>query len=715
MLTDRPTGLAAVFTPRRVALVGASERAGSMGCLLWSNLGTFPGEVVPVNPSAGTVGGRTAYRSLRDIEGEVDLAVVVVPAPAVPGVIRDAAAAGVPAAIVISGGFAETGAAGLRLQRELLAAARTGGVRLVGPNCFGVQNCDLPLNASIAAGLPAGGGGLSLITQSGAYGMAAHALALDERVRFAKIYAPGNKADIGDHEVLAYLRGDPATRVICCYLESLAGGRALYEEIARTTPTKPVVVMKTGRSPAGARAARSHTAALAAPERVLSAALDQAGAVQVRSGLEMLDVARALTSQPVPSGPRVAVITNSGGTGVELADLLTDAGLEVPELSAGLRSELARELPAGASPRNPVDITPVWSRFAELYPMLIERLARSGEVDAIVPVLLQRSALEQRVALAVRDAAVRLRREAPAVGVYVCWVAPNAARPNADLLQEAGIPCFEWPERTARAIGHALRAGLSRVAVEAPRPARPARSGREPLPSGWLDVEKAATVLRQAGIPIAASRVCADPLEASRAAAALGFPAVVKLLHRDVVHKSEHGGVRTGLLRPEEVREAAAMLLTLAPGARVLVQHQATGVELLVGGVRDQEFGPTVAVGSGGVLAEVLDDVAFALAPLSEDEARRLLRRLRCYPRLTGTRGTQPVDVDALARTVSAVGDLLVEAPEIAEVDLNPVLAGTEGCEAVDWRVLVRRSSARDERQAASSPSESDETPRPVA
>jgi acetyltransferase len=240
-------------------------------------------------------------------------------------------------------------------------------------------------------------------------------------------------------------------------------------------------------------------------------------------------------------------------------------------------------------------------------------------------------------------------------------------------------------------------------------------SRREPLPGGWLDAEAAATVLRHAGVPVTASRVCSDPVEASQAAEALGFPAVVKVVHPGIVHKSEHGGVRTGLLRPEEVREAAAALLALAPGARVLVQRQRTGVELLVGGVRDQEFGPTVAVGLGGVLAEVLDDVAFALAPLGEDEARRLLRRLRCYPRLAGFRGSQPVDVGALARTVSAVGDLLVEAHEVAEVDLNPVLAGTEGCEAVDWRVLVRHSSGHDERRTASSPCGSDETPRPVA
>src|SRR6202022_1655973 len=221
-----------------------------------------------------------------------------------------------------------------------------------------------------------------------------------------------------------------------------------------TTPHKPVIVAKTGRSAAGARAAQSHTGALAGSGAVGRAAFVQAGIGEARSGLEMIDVARALDAQPVPAGPRVAIVTNSGGTGVELADLLAEEGLEVPELSAGLQAELRAHLPAFASPRNPVDMTPVWTRFAELYPLLVERLARSGEVDAVVPVLLQRSALDERVAIGVRDAVARLRADGVPVPIYVCWVAPRAARANADLLQEAGVPCFEWPERTARALGH---------------------------------------------------------------------------------------------------------------------------------------------------------------------------------------------------------------------------------------------------------------------
>ncbi|MDP9220499.1 MAG: CoA-binding protein, partial [Actinomycetota bacterium] len=454
--------LSALFQPRRVALVGASEQPGRMGELFWRNLtgegsGGFPGEVVPVSASSATVFGHTAYPTLRDVPGDIDLAVIVVPAPAVPVVLADAAAKGVLAALVISGGFAETGADGARLQAALVAAARAGGVRVVGPNCFGVQNCDLPLNASMARGLPTGGGGISLVTQSGAYGMAIHGVALDERARFAKVCSTGNKADVGDTDLLTYLGADPSTRTACFFLESLPDGRAFVETAAALTSDKPVLVARTGRSAAGARAAVSHTAALAGSERIWRAAFDRAGVVLARSGLELLDAARALDSQPLPAGNRVAIITNSGGTGVELADLLSDEGLAVPELSAGLQVELRAVLPAFASAANPVDMTPIWRRYVELYPLLVDLLARSGEVDIVLPVLLQRAASEPAVVEAVRDAVVRLRLDSVAVPVYACWVAARADRPNADLLQEAGVPCFEWPERTARAVGHAAR------------------------------------------------------------------------------------------------------------------------------------------------------------------------------------------------------------------------------------------------------------------
>jgi acetyltransferase len=704
-------GLAALFEPRRVALVGASDQPGKVGDLLRRNLSSFAGEVVPVTRSARSVGGCTAYPTLSAVVGPIDLAVVVVPAPEVSEVIREAAGKGVPAAVVISGGFAEAGPDGARRQAELMAAARPGAVRIVGPNCFGVQNCDLPLNASLAAGTPRGGGGISLVTQSGAYGMAVHSLGLDEHVRFAKVCATGNTADVGHAELLDYLGADPATRTLCFFVESLPDGRAFVDAACRVTPVKAIVVAKTGRSPAGARAVQSHTAGLAGSERVWRAAFTQAGVIVARSGLEMMDVARALDTQPAPLGPRVAIITNSGGTGVELADLLADEGLAVPELSAALQAELRTVLPPLASSRNPVDVTPVWNRFAELYPLLVDRLARCGEVDAVLPVLVQRAA-DELVARGLRDAVKRLRADRVPVPVYACWVAPRASRSSADLLQDAGVPCFEWPERTARALGHAARYGSARYRVRAPGPA-PARPARLPaLTSGMLDAEAAAGVLAAAAIPTVPARTCASVADAEAAAELLGYPVVVKALHPSLVHKSDAGAVRLGLHGPAAVRAAATDLLTLVPGARVSVQRQASGVEVVVGGVRDPQFGALVMVGLGGVFVETIDDVALGLAPLRPDDALRLLRGLRGHAVLGGARGREPVDLDALSAMICAVGDLLVAVPEIAELDLNPVLAGVDGCVAVDWRIRVQNPPAQDEEGAAVSPRHAGETSR---
>jgi acetyltransferase len=692
MLT--PAGLAAVFEPRRIALVGASDRPGSVGRLLWDNLADFPGEVLPVSQTA-TVGGQPAYPDLRQVPGQVDLAIIVTPAATVPDIIRSAARQQVRAVVVLSAGFAETGPAGANLQHEAVAAARAGGVRLVGPNCFGVQNADLPMNASIAAGSPRGGGGVSIVTQSGSYGMAVHVLGQDEGLRVAKVFAAGNKADITDAELLGYLRQDPETRVICLLLESITDARRFFTEACLTTPVKPVIAAVGGRTGAGQRAAVSHTAALAADDAVRDAALRQAGVVRVRTGLQVLDAARALSGQPMPRGRRVAVITNSGGTGVELADLLADEGLEVPELSPALQEELRTLLPGYGSAVNPVDMTPAWSLFTTVYPAAVELLARSGEIDAVVPVLLQRSASAE-VAVAVRDAVAKLRADGITVPVYVCWVAPRSSDAHAGLLQEAGIPCFAWPQRTAQAVGAAVRCGvLVSESGDVPAPMR-RRMRPRAFPGhalmaadGLLAAVAARSLLAAAGIPVIETVRCTSPAEAEAAADRLGYPAVAKVDHPEFTHKSDAGGVRLGLTSADAVRAAAADLLALAEGATVLVQPQHQGIELLIGGVRDPEFGAMVAAGFGGVLVETQRDVQLAVAPVDAGQATAMLRALRGAAVFGGLRGSPPVDLGPVADLIAAVSELMADNPQIAELDLNPVLAGPDGCMAVDWRIRV--------------------------
>ncbi len=678
-------------------MVGASSRPGSPGDVVWRNLVGFPGEVIPVTPSSGEIDGVVAYASLRDVPGQVDLAVVVVPSTAALEVVRDAVAAGVRACVIVSAGFAETGQAGAQMQADMVRLAREGNVLLIGPNCLGVQNCDVPLNASLSSGAAKGGGGVSVITQSGSYAMALNALSQDEGVGFAVAYSSGNRCDVDDAEVIEQLRTDPRTKVICAFLESLGNGELFIEVARRTTPNKPLIVTTVGRSEAGARAAASHTAALAANRQSWDEVLRSVGVVVTRSGLEMLDAARALNGQPLPGGVRAAIITNSGGTGTELADLLADEGISVPQLSPQLRAQLDDLLPNYASSANPVDITPIWPRFAELYPAVLDLLARSNEVDIVIPVLLHRSAENPEVAAALIEKVEELRCDEVSTSVYVCWVARRSSWPVAAALQEAGIPCFEWPTRTARAIGHAARYGSYRRSIDADGiPGRPVTATLPALIGS--DVDATREFLIAQGIPVIATAVCTDVAQALVQAESVGFPVVAKVHHPDLLHKSDVGGVRVDLRNVAELRKAVTELFALAHGARVLIQKQAHGIELVIGGMRDQTLGPIVAFGLGGVLVEVLDDVSFAPAPIDRRMAAELVGRPRGASILDGLRGNDPIDRSALEELVATVGNLMATYPEIAELDLNPILAGPDGVVAVDVRLIRRDQPERNRR-----------------
>lgn len=689
-MSGQPTGsLDALFHPTRVAVVGASERPGTVGALLMRNLAAFPGEVIPISTSQATVEGTPTLPSLAAITEHVELAIVAVPATAVPDVVADAAAAGVGALVVLAGGFAETGPEGATLQRRTVEAARAGGVRLIGPNCFGVQNPNTRLNASIATGMPPPGGDLALATQSGAYGMAIATLGAEEQLRFSKVYAAGNKADVSDAEVLAYLGADDDTAVLCFFLESVSDGRAFIDTARLITPAKPVLVTKTGRTASGARAAVSHTASLAGRADVWSEVLTHTGVTVVPSAAEMLDAAKVIDWQPAPAGGRVGVVTNSGGVGVELTDLLTEEGLDVPELSSGLREDLAARLPAFGSARNPVDITPDWPRFAELYAGCLDALARSGEVDAVVLALVQRAALDEQVAAAVTATASRLRTERPGVAVTVCWLAARDAQPQVDVLQAAGVPSFPSPDRTARALAHSVRSASARLRARQPPPWPSPPEDLPALPDGLLGPERAARLARAFGIDVADQAVCADVAEAVAAAGGLGYPVVAKLASGEVVHKSDVGGVRTALASEADLRAAVADLQAIDPTAAVLVQPHVAGVEMLVGGYHDAELGPVVAVGVGGLFAEVLADVAFRLAPLDAHDGRAAVESLAGFELLTGARGRPPANVAALAATVAATSRLLAALPDVAEVDCNPVLVSPAGAVAVDLRIVI--------------------------
>lgn len=699
----------AAFNPRCVALIGASAKPGKLGQVLMRNLTEgYPGTLLPINPGEAEIMGRPAYPRLQDAPGPVDLAVIALPPEACVEAMRDCAQVGVRVALVLSAGFAEVGPQGRALQEALVAAARAGGVRLIGPNCFGLYNCNLGLNASMGLGLPPRGGDISLVTQSGAYGMAIFVLAQERHLRFAKVLSHGNKADLTDHEILDYFEHDDETRVLCLFLESVSDGHAFYEALKRVAWKKPVVITKTGRSAAGQRAAASHTAALTGDASAFLTAVRQAGAILAESGLEMLDIAEGLSRQPLPPGCRVGIITNSGGTGVELADLCERLGLTVPELRAETQARIAQLIPPYASPRNPVDVTPAWARFPEMYAGSIEALYEDDEVDVIMPILLQRSALMRENVEAVRDAVLRCQRERGiARPTYVCWVTGRDGADNQALLQEAGIPVYEWPERTARA------AAVIAAYAEARRARSAAGAAPEPPPPGarqqaariiaaaraqgrtlLLEAEVKA-LLAAYGAAVPQERLCTTPAEAQAAAETLGPLCVMKIVSPDISHKSEVDGVRVGV-SPEQVGAAFEALLATVraaqPAARILgvsVQELVSGQEVIIGGLRDREFGPLLLFGLGGVFVETLRDVTYRLVPAGADELRAMIHEVRGYPLLAGTRGRAPADLEALTRTLQAAAWLLVELPEVIELDLNPVFVGPKGAIVADGRALL--------------------------
>lgn len=682
----------ALFDPPRLALIGASGKSGKLGALFMRNLlDGYRGELIPIHPSDETIFDRRAYASVSAVPGHVDLAVVVAPETAVLSAIEDCAAAGVTAAVIVTGGFAETGPDGKARQDRIAAVARAGNVRLIGPNCFGVINVHTRLNASLGLGLPEAGG-VSLFTQSGAYGMAAFSRSREGGVGFAKVIAPGNKIDSYETEIVSFLGDDPDTRVIALLLESIADGAAFVDAVARVTPRKPVVVLKTGRHGSAQRAAASHTDALAGDYRIAAAALRQAGARMVDDGLALLDVAAALDAQPPLRGRRVAIISNSGGTGVELADLLEESALDVPRLSDELQAQIRTWIPAYGSPANPVDVTTDWPRFADMYGNSLRALLGSGEVDAVVPVLLQRSALMPEVTERVIAETRAARDAGNDCAVHACWVGPEGSEDNRRRLLSAGIPCHPWAARTARTLAATLAHAVH--PRPAPQPPLPAPADAEADADGWLAPDAAFACVAAAGIPCAPLRLVDLPdgqVAATIAAARdVGYPVVVKAVRPALVHKSEARAVRTGVASDEDVREVLLDFeRRLGPGPALVQKQIGGGLELVVGAKRDPQFGPVVLFGLGGVWVEALDDVAVRLAPFGEAEAHAMLAELRGAKLLDGARGRAPVDRGALARMLAAASRWIARAPWLAELDVNPIIAGDAGFCAVDARVRI--------------------------
>ena len=690
--------MAAVLRPRVIAVVGAGRSPGSAGHEVVRSLlaGDVTGTVYPVNPKARSICGVAAFPNLCSLPERVDLAIIAVPAAQVPIVLKEAALSGVRAVTVITAGFAETGQAGAAMENDLLAMARENGMRIVGPNCLGLVNTDpeVRLNATFT-GLDPLPGRLALISQSGAVGIVLAEQASAAGVGLSCFVSVGNKLDVSSNDLLCFLERDERTSVIALYLESLGNPRKFARIARRIGEHKPIVALKAGRSAAGARGARSHTAAAATPEVSVEALLRSAGVIKVDLLEELLDVSTLLLAAPLAAGRRVALVGNSGGPLILAADACEANGLLVTELDESTKTALHECLVDAAATSNPVDLTA--DGTCETLERALEIVLADEAIDAVIVVVTEVLALSGDDARVAAEA-VASRFDKPLVA---CVLGGSPSAHEHAMRRVAEIPT---PERAASALAHLCRyaewRNRSRTSSNEPVDIEQLSAVREIVGTrlaenpagGWLALDEAARLLSSCGLPILATHAVFSADEAAAVGESLGFPIVLTARAGDLVHKSDVGGVVTSLASASAVRaayEAMSERLGEQMGGAVVQPMAKSGVEAIVGLTVDPDFGSVVMVGLGGVLTDVLGDRAFAVPPLDAGAGEAMVSSLRAARLLDGFRGTPPVDRQALAALVELVARIAEEVPELVELDLNPVIVTPEGALVVDCKARL--------------------------
>ncbi len=700
------SALKAFFQPRSVAVIGASRRRDNISGKVFHNLLSygFNGPVYPVNPVAEVVQSVSAYPTVEAIPGPVDLAVIVVPADQVIEVAEACGRKGVRALVVISAGFGETGKEGRARQQELMRVCRATGMRLIGPNCMGIINTapEVRLAATFAQTAPPPGR-VGFSSQSGALGLAIIEYAKSLGLGLSTFVSVGNKADISGNDLLRYWEADEGTDVILLYLESFGNPKKFSEIARRVGRKKPIVVVKSGRSTAGARATSSHTGALlAASDVTVDALFRQAGVIRTDTLEELFDVTSLLANQPVPKGRRVGIITNGGGPAILCADACESEGLEVPVLSDATQNRLRAALVAEASVSNPVDL--IASATADQYREAINAVAADPNVDALViifiPPLLT---LARDVARVITESARKLARSKPVITVFMSAEGVPEELRSADVR----VPSYAFPEAAAIALARAARYGewRERPAASPPRFEGLRRDEAAAIVATalergdcWLTAEEIADLFSCYGLPLVEQKIASTADEAARIAEEMGGEIALKAIAPGILHKTEAGAVRLNLSGREQVRQAAAEMAASIEARGVTVSGFVVqrmiggGVEMIVGVVSDPQFGPVVACGAGGVLVELLRDVSVRLTPLTREDASEMIWSLKTYPLLVGFRGSAPSDTAALEEGLLRVSAMVEDIPQIAELDCNPFVVGVRGAVILDARVRVTPS-----------------------
>ncbi|MGA7522931.1 MAG: bifunctional acetate--CoA ligase family protein/GNAT family N-acetyltransferase [Acidobacteriaceae bacterium] len=715
----RRSPLDTIFAPKSVAVIGASERAGSVGCTVLSNLMSshFGGPVWPVNPKRPTVLGLPAYKSIAELPAVPDLIVVTTPAATVPGIIQEAVAAGVPSAIVISAGFKEVGESGEALERQI-AATIQGKMRLIGPNCLGVMNPVGGLNATFAKDMVSPGR-LAFISQSGALGTAILDWCIRERVGLSGFVSAGSMLDVTFGELIDHYGQDPNTDSIVIYSESIGDARSFLSAAREVALNKPILIIKAGRTAAAAKAAASHTGSLTGSDDVLDAAFERAGVLRVNSISEMFYVAEVLAKQPRPRGPRLTILTNAGGPGVLATDALISAGGDLTEISAETVATYNTFLPEAWSHNNPVDI--LGDAEADRYAKALEIASKDANTDGMLVILTPQGMTDPT------EIANQVAPYAESTGkpVIASWMGGDGVAEGETVLKGAGIPVFPYPDAAAQAFvatwkhtSHlrdlyetpAARSGsvLDTNRLVATSIVERVRAGRRTI----LTEFESKQLLAAYGIPTVRTELARTSSAAVQKAAEIGYPVVLKLHSETITHKTDVGGVKLNLRSASDVAAAFAEIqisVTEKCGAEhflgVTVQPFAKldGYELIIGSSIDPQLGPVLLFGTGGQLVEVYKDRALALPPLTATLARHQMEKTKIYKALQGVRGRKPVDLNALEDLVVRFSELVVEQRWIREIDINPLLASPDGLIALDARVVLHEPGTRE-----------DELPRPA-
>jgi len=715
-----PSGLDAILRPRSVAVIGASRRPGSIGAAIFKNLLShgFEGPVYPVNPSAKVIQSVLAWPSISAIPGDVDLAVIAVPAQQVQAALDECGTKGVKGVVVITAGFKETGPEGAEREKQLRDTARRYGMRMVGPNCLGVLNTEkgVLLDATFAPAWPPAGG-VAFSSQSGALGLAILETAGALGLGISQFVSVGNKADVSGNDLIEWWEKDPGTNVILLYLESFGNPQRFTQIARRVGRRKPIAAVKSGRTRAGARAASSHTGSLAGTDTAVDALCRQSGVIRTDTIEELFDVAMLLSNQPLPRGARVAICTNAGGPAIMASDACETYGLELAPLAEATTKALRAFLPPEASVRNPVDM--IASATPESFEKTVRLLLTDPNVDALLaiyvpPIVTTPVQVASAILNGSRAAAAELESKGePSKPVLSCFMGTHGVPEGMRSLQTGHIPSYPFPESAAMALARVVRYARWKAAPEGVEPefkdfdvdgalavvkhaARRASTGNTTM----LSNEEVRALLKAAGLPQVPEEVCVTAGAAAQHAKRMGFPVAVKLASTTLTHKTDVGGVVLGLTSEEEVRRAFAEIGRRLDekGLRdqmegVTVQPMVNdGVEVIVGMSQDPSFGPVLMFGLGGVFVEVLRDVAFRVCPVTDRDARELIRDVHGFRLLEGWRGTPPSDTLALEQVILRLSKLVQAVPQIQELDLNPikVLAGGRGCVIVDARVSVR-------------------------